>query len=605
MSIATLVQVYDETRRLAIAGSSVAPGDFRLKKLIPPLEQAGTKAPVFAKVAQSITAVVESNEKTASTALLDLTTLVNAILYTQGETGAAGELKPLPATNLGGEATQASARVLKPLLEALGSTGSGRLELIRDAIERGAFRDLRLVKPALFAIDDPYSEIGDLIVEKVLPLYGKAILPELRAKLDIKAKTSGHQNRLKLMHKLDPGGSRDVVQNTLADGSKEMRVVAIECLGNTDADLPHLFEHAKAKAKDVRQAALRALTASRLTAASVLTTIKNAIAGNDIELIIQRVRESPLPEIQDFVLAQAEEQFAATLKLKDAKAQGPAIARLQYLLACLQGRKDAAAETFLLKCFDNRKAFAAIKSEPSGSDLNEQVARILAHGTPAMQKKLAAEQATLSGPMLSSAILAARSFMPPAEFYSEFSPVLKGFSAKKGRKSSDNERASILAGILTHGVRQYYYHYVNFFEGDNAEKDAKAKELDPRWLDSAIETGDADLVCALARSGHDGVNKFLSEHLAAVKKNSHEATNLLQAMVRIGHPGIAEAIMMELKRQAKDATPYFYGGYWLSRLIAELPKSAAPKFEELLPTLPERMIDQLADAVATLQNKPD
>src|SRR5205085_3189655 len=135
-------------------------------------------------VAQAVQAVVDSNEKTASTALLELTTLVNAILYTQGETGIAGEMKPLETTDLGGQATQASARVLKPLLEALSSTGSGRLELIRDAFERGIFKDLRLVKPALGAIDDPYPEIGDFICEKVLPLYGNAILPDLRAKLD-------------------------------------------------------------------------------------------------------------------------------------------------------------------------------------------------------------------------------------------------------------------------------------------------------------------------------------------------------------------------------------------------------------------------------------
>ena len=61
MSIAVLTQVYDEVRRLAIAGSVVARGDFRLKKLIPPLEQAGAKAPVFAKVAEAVKAVVESN----------------------------------------------------------------------------------------------------------------------------------------------------------------------------------------------------------------------------------------------------------------------------------------------------------------------------------------------------------------------------------------------------------------------------------------------------------------------------------------------------------------------------------------------------------------
>ena len=54
MSIPVLIEVYDEMRRLAIAGSAVAPGDFRLKKLIPPLEKSGEKVPVFAKVAQAV-----------------------------------------------------------------------------------------------------------------------------------------------------------------------------------------------------------------------------------------------------------------------------------------------------------------------------------------------------------------------------------------------------------------------------------------------------------------------------------------------------------------------------------------------------------------------
>src|SRR4051812_6199710 len=160
MSIAILNQVYDETRRLAIAGSVVAPGDFRLKKLVEPLAKAGERAPVFAKVAAAMTAVVDSNEKTSAEALLELSTLVNAILYTQGQTDIEGELQPIETTDLGPQTSQTSARLLKPLLEALTTTGSGRMEIIRDAFERGAFRDLRLVKPALQALDDTYAEIS-------------------------------------------------------------------------------------------------------------------------------------------------------------------------------------------------------------------------------------------------------------------------------------------------------------------------------------------------------------------------------------------------------------------------------------------------------------
>ena len=84
-----------------------------------------------------------------------------------------------------------------------------------------------------------YGEIGDFVAEKVLPIYGKAILPELRAKLDLKGQSAGHGRRLRLMHDLDPAGTRELVKQALDDGSKEVKVVAIECLGGDPEDLAY------------------------------------------------------------------------------------------------------------------------------------------------------------------------------------------------------------------------------------------------------------------------------------------------------------------------------------------------------------------------------
>ena len=145
----------------------------------------------------------------------------------------------IETTSLGQQQTQTSARILKPLLEALTTKGSGRLEIIKEAQERGAFKDLRLINPALTALDDVYAEIADLIAEKVLPIFGKAILPELRHKIDLKGR-GGHVRRLQLMHELDPEGTRDYVKRALDEGSKEMRVQAIECLGHDPEDLVFL-----------------------------------------------------------------------------------------------------------------------------------------------------------------------------------------------------------------------------------------------------------------------------------------------------------------------------------------------------------------------------
>ncbi len=126
MSIPVLQQVYDETRRLSIAGSGLAAGDFRLKKLVEPLQASAAKAPVFGKVADdAIKKVVEAPQDQSANALLELGTLTTAILYTQGDTAATGTITPIQTVNLGLPTANTSARVLKPLIEALTTTGQG------------------------------------------------------------------------------------------------------------------------------------------------------------------------------------------------------------------------------------------------------------------------------------------------------------------------------------------------------------------------------------------------------------------------------------------------------------------------------------------------
>jgi hypothetical protein len=604
MSIAVLVQVYDEVRRLAIAGSGVAAGDFRLKKLIPALEKAGEKAPVFAKVAQAAAAVVDCNDKTASTALLELTALVSAILYTQGETGIAGNFAPLETTDLGVPIAQASARVIKPLLDALSSTGSGRMELVRDAFERGTFNDFRLVKPALHAIDDPHPEIGQFIADKVLPLYGKAILPELRAKLDIKGR-GGHVRRFQLMNRLDPQGSRPLVQSVLNVGSQEMRVAAVECLGTADDDLAYLLDQSRSKAKDVRAAALRALAVAGVSRPDIIAALKKAISGTDLELFMHRANECALAEIQEFILEQALQQVKDLLSSKDKKEQGKAVVRLQQLICCVEERTDAKAEAFLLKCFHDTAAFAAIKSEPSGADLNDLVASVLAQGTPKMQQQLFAAQKTLTGGMLSPALFAGRAVMEPAEFYNEFSPILKGLSEKRGKKNSvDHDRARALLSALM--VNNEHFPHRSGMVGPRflmRKSDAPLRELDPRWLDTAADAGSLELVCHLARAGNAHCNRFLAEQLN-VRKEPYESQLLLQTMVRVGHPDAADMLVDALRKQSKIAS-YYYNMYGWGRMIEELPRSALPKLEELLATLPEKMVDQLMDSVLVLKNKQE
>src|SRR3954463_1051203 len=95
MSLALIQEAAKEVRRLAVAGSPLAVGDFRLKKLIAPLEQAGAKVPVFAQAAKAISDLVNGNEADSAANLLALSTLLNAVLYTQGQFGTDGAYREL------------------------------------------------------------------------------------------------------------------------------------------------------------------------------------------------------------------------------------------------------------------------------------------------------------------------------------------------------------------------------------------------------------------------------------------------------------------------------------------------------------------------------
>src|SRR2546426_278523 len=135
MSLALIEESAKEVRRLAIAGSTLAVGDFRLKKLIAPLEQAGAKLPVFAQTAKAISDLVNGDEAASATHLLSLSTLLNAILYTQGQTDTDAPFQELEMFSVNAS-TRMTARVLKPVIEALTTSGGGRFEVVKSAFGR-------------------------------------------------------------------------------------------------------------------------------------------------------------------------------------------------------------------------------------------------------------------------------------------------------------------------------------------------------------------------------------------------------------------------------------------------------------------------------------
>ena len=130
--------------------------------------------------------------------------------------------------------------------------------------------------------------------------------------------------------------------------------------------------------------------------------------------------------------------------------------------------------------------------------------------------------------------------------------------------------------------------------------------LDPQWLDLAVQLEDLDLVQTLAVPGRAKANDLLWKHFQqrlAQCKDDFELHGILDTMVRVGHPEATDAVIELIKRTAKANRAYGY--HALGDFVSRLPKAeAVPKLEALLPTLPEKIIDQLHDYVTQLKSSP-
>ena len=289
MSLSLLQEVRNELRRLSIAGGALAANDFRLKKLIPQLAEAGKSAPVFARLGS----LLEKAMTAGASALLEAGVLVNAILYTQGTSGCAGELdasKETPCLSM----PPRSFREIAPLLGVLTSKGGGRYEIIQAAIASGAIVDLRLLSALLQALDDSYLEIPPLIAG-VLKKIGPACVPGLQHNFEPKGKSTANVCRLDILaHYLREKGI-DLYRNAYETGSPAVKVKAIEIMADYQEFQPLLIEISTAKRmkEEVREAAISSL--ARQSGPMVGDTLRTLLAGGESTVVYRSIANTNNP----------------------------------------------------------------------------------------------------------------------------------------------------------------------------------------------------------------------------------------------------------------------------------------------------------------------
>lgn len=593
MSIAVLADVYTETRRLAIAGSIVAPGDFRLKKLIPSLQKSGEKAPIFTKVAEAVQRVVDSSEQTSAEAILDLGSLVSSILYTQGVTGAEGELKPIQPLSFAGGRTFVTARSIKPLLKAMSSTGSGRLETIRSAHQRDQFKDLRLIQPALAAIDDGYREIGDYVADSILPMYGEAILEELKSSFDLKGK-QGHARRLRLIHKLDSQQSKELIQSALENGSKEVKIAAIECLGDSPEDLSYLLEQTRSRNQDVRAAALLAL--SRLDGPEVDAVLIKTLQGKDLGLLVRAAEVNQNKVLVENAQRLANEQLPTLAKQDDKDKQKEEVSRFLLLMRIAATNLTPNAEAFLIAVLQQQDTLAKIKSDPGGEDIALLAVDLLSKGSDKAVDYMIENRENLPPDSFGMIFTAARQSLSLSLLYDTFSDYLK---PQKKKNAADATRFRILQECLV-GGRRYFAVY-----GELPDELDDASEIDPRWVDLAIELNLPGIVYANPLAGHRATQEFLNKQWeqSAGKKKSHDAIAVALSMMQSQHPDAEDRILGKIAEMVKQKSGY--EGYQWCHLASHLPASSLPKLEAIYADdkTPSALSKVLLDSMQTIRDR--
>jgi len=589
MSIALIQESAKEVRRLAIAGSPLAVGDFRLKKLIAPLEQAGAKVPVFAQVGKAISELVNGTEAESAARLLSLSTLLNAILYTQGQTGAEGDYREIEIFATNCSSTRTTARVLKPLVEALTTTGGGRSEIVKAAVERGVFNDLRLIDPAIRALDDNYPELADLVAEKILPAYGSGIAPLLKQKLDVKGKKSDAR-RLRILHQLDPAGTIELCKNALDEGSPEVKVSAIGCLGKHEECIPLVLEQTRSKHKAVRETALEALAVHDRPEVTKLFT--EMIQGETFGLVAGALRLVKSREVFNSLLSEARSALEKTLKN-----DGPSIPRLFQFLQCLEERKDSTTEEFLLACIAHSDQLIKVKFVKhcviAGVDIIRELAELLCGiGSQQCLNAVMVHQDKVPFDSFHLVVHSGLLTWPPGKFFDQFSPL---FGQKKG---PGKDQAEVIERAIRAATERELIECVGEEIPDTGRKLLEI-QWDARWLDAAIKTGRQNIVCYLAKPGHKGAVTYLLKVINA--KNQSQTALIIRALARCRYPKLTDVFLDVAAKKTKGA-PYFdHDMQLLFQSARHLPASDLARLDAFAAKLDEKFVDKFLEALEPLR----
>jgi HEAT repeat protein len=608
MSTALLQELMQEVRRLYIAGSELAAGDFRLKRLLPQFVQLGERAPVFKRLGEGIAALVEppaGQTGTSAESLQELGLLLGSVLRTQGSVSPEGELKAVENRPIS-LSTELSYRKLAAVRTALTTTGGGRYEVIVQSFEAGMFRDLRLLPHAIAALDDPYVEIAEYAMTHILPSYGPLIVPLLTETFD---PSGGKSETRKLRVIGEAGGEQaaDFVYQAAENGSDEVRATAIGLLAGRERYEEALLDWTKDKKKAIREAAYRALAEGG--SARAAERLYEAFSGKDIELAAEaasRCRASGLTEnlVRDL---DTELKQAAGMK-DDVKKREAVWSKIGHYLTALDGKRSEALRDVYAYAADHYPLFVSY----GWLDLIDSAASYFEEDDTEQALALLRELERQNVRYVPYAFQASFRLMQPAELYERYVSAMRNHWKLQTNKDIAKRKQALFEEIQSIVVSRDYRPYPMLWSGSDettslttvvmTPPEQLAAQWDGRWLDCFIEQSALELVCAFARPGHEGCVTYMLGKL----EHNPEFRNSFAGMLLCGleRAGVREDIRQEALMTAledkRNSNCYYFEGHVLEQLY-RLPARYRERLEAVLPKFNYTAGQQLRYVLETMQ----
>ena len=253
MELQSFYTLKERLEYAAVAGVSLLDEDFRLRRAVEELAPLAAASPVFGKIRAGAEALLAAPKEERPGKLLSLLSLVDAVAYTQGRAGREGTLEPLPCRG-GGRYVPLRYGELKPVLNALTTTGPGRYEVLRESLKRPELlADSRVLAALVHDLKDSFGEMADQ-VEAVLRRAGPAVAPLLCRDFDPAGKKD-MVRRVRILEDVAGGDANDFYLAQLPHAVREVRVALIRALGHREENAETLIRLCRTEKGSAKKAA--------------------------------------------------------------------------------------------------------------------------------------------------------------------------------------------------------------------------------------------------------------------------------------------------------------------------------------------------------------